>query len=256
MKSTSPPTKKNVIYFLPNLFTTANLFCGFYSIVASLQDSFLEAAFAIVVAGIFDILDGRVARLTKVHSKFGEEYDSLADLVSFGLAPTLMIYLWSLESFGRIGWLVSFAFVACGALRLARFNTKTVVPEKRYFEGLPIPVAAYTLVFTTFLFYEMMLEESRNVFNLILPVVLAILMVSNIKYRSFKDLDLKNRKSPGLLVLLVFLIIIIAINPAVMMFAAMMGYLSSGLIFHFFRQKKMKIKTNLHLISKTEGNAL
>lgn len=255
-----PAQRRNVVYFLPNLFTTANLFCGFYAIIASLQDSFLQAAFAIIVAGIFDILDGRVARLTKVHSKFGEEYDSLADLVSFGISPAILIYLWSLESFGRIGWLASFAFVACGALRLARFNTKTAVSEKRYFEGLPIPVAAYGLVFTTFLFYEMMLEETRNIFNLLLPLILAVLMVSSIKYRSFKDLDLKDRRSVGLLVFVVFLIMIIAANPAVMMFVVMIGYIASGPIFHFFRGKKMKTtlrkseeKPDLHLIVKKEG---
>lgn len=260
MRSPAAPTqRRNVVYFLPNLFTTANLFCGFYSIVASLQDSFLKAASAIIVAGIFDILDGRVARFTKVHSKFGEEYDSLADLVSFGIAPAILIYLWSLESFGRIGWLASFAFVACGALRLARFNTKAAISEKRYFEGLPVPVAAYALVFTVLLFYEMMLDENRNIFNLLLPVVLAVLMVSNIKYRSFKDMDLKDRRSVGLLVFIVFLIMIIAINPAITMFVVMIGYIASGPIFHFFREKKIKNnarkseeKPDLHLVTKKE----
>lgn len=229
---------ENVVHFLPNLFTTANLFCGFYSIIASLQDYYLRSAIAILIAGIFDILDGRIARLTQGHSKFGVEYDSLADLISFGLAPAMLIYLWSIESFGRMGWLACFVFMACGALRLARFNTRSTSAEKRYFEGLPIPMAAYAVVTTTLLFHELMLDENRSYFNLILTVVLGALMVSNIKYRSFKDLDLKNRGSFRILVLFVFLMMIVAYNPGIMMFVVMMSYLASGPIFCLLSYKK------------------
>ncbi len=256
-------SKPNVIHFLPNLFTTANLFCGFYSIIAGLQDLYIPAATAIFIAGIFDLLDGRVARLTKGGSKFGEEYDSLSDLVSFGIAPALLMYLWSIESFGRIGWLVCFVFIACGALRLARFNVKTASAEKAYFEGLPIPVAAFVIATTILLFHELMLEESHNYFNLGLTVALAFLMVSSIKYRSFKDLDFRDKRSFGFLVFVVFVLMIVAYNPGIMMFVVMIGYVVSGPIFHVLgyeqkiriasRQKKQEATSpNLMLIEKKD----
>lgn len=228
-----PYSKENVIHFLPNLFTTGNLFCGFYSIIAALGDLYIPSATAILIAGIFDVLDGRIARMTKGFSKFGEEYDSLADLVSFGIAPAMLIYLWSIESFGRMGWLSCFVFIACGALRLARFNSKNSSSEKKFFEGLPIPMAAFGVVTTIFLFHELMLEENKNYFNLLLPVILGFLMVSSVRYRSFKDLDLKNRRSFGFLVLVIFLLIIVAYNPGIMMFVVMTGYIVSGPLLHF-----------------------
>ena len=244
MKPKAFKHKPNVIHFLPNLFTTANLFCGFYSIIASLQDLYLPSATAIFIAGIFDLLDGRVARLTKGGSKFGEEYDSLSDLVSFGIAPAMLMYLWSIESFGRMGWLACFVFIACGALRLARFNVKTATAEKAYFEGLPIPVAAFVIATTILLFHELMLEEDRNYFNLGLTVVLGFLMVSSIKYRSFKDLDFKDKRSFGFLVFVVFVLMIVAYNHGIMMFVVMMGYVVSGPIFHLLGyEKKIPIPT-------------
>lgn len=170
-------SKENVIYFLPNLFTMANLFCGFYSIIASLQDFYIRAAVAILIGGIFDSLDGKIARIMKQgDSKFGMEFDSLTDLVTFGLAPAMLVYLWSIESFGRIGWIACFAFVACGALRLARFNARASTAGKGHFEGLPIPCAAGTLVTTTLLHHELMLNEHQSYFSLILTVVLAALI--------------------------------------------------------------------------------
>lgn len=253
---------KNVIYFLPNLFTTANLFCGFYSIIASLQSLYVPAAIAILTAGIFDVLDGRIARLTKVHSKFGEEYDSLSDLVSFGIAPAILMYLWSLESFGRIGWLACFVFIACGTLRLARFNVKIAFSEKSFFEGLPIPMAAFMLVTTTLLFHELLFEENQNYFNLILTVVLSFLMVSPFRYRSFKDFNFRNRRSFGPLVFVIFILMVIAYNPSIMMFVFMLGYVVSGPLFHVILTRKKKtaskpLKTEevppLRLIEKEEG---
>lgn len=243
MKSIHPNSRENMIYFLPNLFTTLNLFCGFYAIIASLQDFYLRAAFAIMVAGVFDILDGRIARMTKRSSPFGKELDSLADLISFGLAPAILIYLWSIESFGRIGWLACFVYMACGALRLARFNTKATSSEEKYFEGLPIPMAAAVIVTTTLLFHELMLDENRNYFNLIITIVLAFLMVSTIRYRSFKDLDFRNRRSFGVLVLFIFILMIIAYKPGIMMFVVMMVYIIAGPIFHLLdRHKEHAIK--------------
>ena len=130
------------IYILPNLMTTANLFCGFYSVMLSMKGEFKTAAVAVVIAAIFDQLDGRLARLTHATSKFGAEYDSLCDLVSFGMAPAILMYLWALNPFGRVGMMSCFLFVACGAMRLARFNVQVGVVEKNYFQGLPIPMAA------------------------------------------------------------------------------------------------------------------
>ena len=136
---------KKGIYILPSIFTLGNMFCGFYAIIAVLSDHFQAAAVAILLAGVFDALDGRVARLTNSCSKFGVEFDSLADLVSFGLAPGILIYMWALKPFGRIGWLASFLFVVCGALRLARFNCQIHTSESWSFTGLPIPMAAGTI---------------------------------------------------------------------------------------------------------------
>ncbi|MBI4041799.1 MAG: CDP-diacylglycerol--serine O-phosphatidyltransferase [Deltaproteobacteria bacterium] len=236
MRKKSYPKKENVVYFLPNLFTTANLFCGFYAIVASLQDFYIPAGFAILIAGIFDSLDGRIARLMKGNSRFGIEYDSLADLMSFGIAPAMLMYLWSIESFGRVGWLACFAFVACGALRLARFNIKTQTPSKSYFQGLPIPMAAYAIVTTVFIYHELLWDEFKSPFNLFITFTLAILMVSSIPYRSFKDFELKDKKSFGLLVFAIFITIIIAYNPGIMMFGVMMGYLLYGLLSFLWNQ--------------------
>ena len=146
------PQFSKSIYILPNLFTTASLFCGFYSIISSINGDFLAAAVAIVIAGVFDGLDGAVARATHTTSKFGVEYDSLADLVSFGVAPGVLAYLWALNPFGRLGWVAGFLYVACGALRLARFNVYVPVKDQSYFQGLPIPAAASMIATTVFLF--------------------------------------------------------------------------------------------------------
>jgi len=259
MKPKKFHSRENVIYLLPNLFTMINLFFGFYAIISALQDFYLRSAVAILIAGIFDILDGRIARLTQGLSKFGKELDSLSDLISFGLAPAILMYLWSLESFGRIGWLICFVFIACGALRLARFNIKTSPAEKKYFEGLPIPMAAYAMIATTFLYHELMLDEYRSIFNLFMTVILAFLMVSNIHYRSFKDFDLKGRRSFGILVLIVLIMMVVAYNPGVMTFVVMMIYLVSGPLIHLFHRKKIfsgKRKTedtpNLRLVDKQD----
>ncbi|MBI2026308.1 MAG: CDP-diacylglycerol--serine O-phosphatidyltransferase [Deltaproteobacteria bacterium] len=226
------------IYFLPNLFTSGNLFCGFYSVIASLHGDFERAAVAIFVAGIFDFMDGRIARLTKAYSRFGEEYDSLADLVSFGAAPAVMMYLWALKPFGRIGWLAAFLFLACGALRLARFNVQSQVVEKRHFQGLPIPIAASITATIVLFFLEYLQEGVKNHFVLSLTLSLAFLMVSNIRYRSFKDFDLKNTRSFGYLVIAVVTIIVLATRPALTLLVVLGFYALSGIIDHIFHHKK------------------
>src|SRR3989338_7782861 len=205
---------KKGIYLLPNLCTTANLFCGFYSVVSSLKGEFVTAAWAILLAGIFDFLDGRIARLTHASSEFGIEYDSLVDLASFGLAPGILVYTWALQEFDRIGWLAAFLFFACGALRLARFNVQIDTVEKRYFQGLPIPVAAYVIA-TFVIFYDYLygIPPLKSWLALFLTVVLALLMVSTLRYYSFKQIDFKGRWSFFALVIIVGIFFLIATEP-------------------------------------------
>ncbi len=223
------------IYVLPNLLTTGNMFFGFVAIVLSIQQNFTHAAYAIVGAAIFDLLDGRVARLTHSTSQFGAEYDSLCDLVSFGVAPGILLYLWALQPFGRIGWLASFLFACCGALRLARFNVQANVIEKNYFQGLPIPMAAGIVASSVLAFTELDLEASRSYYLLGMTILLAFVMVSNFRYRSFKDIDLKGRKPFWYLVIGVALLFVIAMKPEVMLFILFMGYAVLGAIFGVLR---------------------
>jgi CDP-diacylglycerol--serine O-phosphatidyltransferase len=223
------------IYVLPNLLTTGNMFFGFVAIVLSIQQNFTHAAYAIVGAAIFDLLDGRVARLTHSTSQFGAEYDSLCDLVSFGVAPGILLYLWALQPFGRIGWLASFLFACCGALRLARFNVQANVIEKNYFQGLPIPMAAGIVASSVLAFTELDLEASRSYYLLGMTILLAFVMVSNFRYRSFKDIDLKGRKPFWYLVIGVALLFVIAMKPEVMLFILFMSYALLGAIFGVLR---------------------
>lgn len=225
---------KRGVYLLPNFCTTASLFCGFYSVVKSLSGDFTSAAWAILLAGIFDLLDGRLARLARAESQFGIEYDSLVDLASFGLAPGILIYTWSLHSLNKIGWLAAFLYFACGALRLARFNVQHQDVEHDFFQGLPIPVAAYVIATYVIFhqYYFVFPPDSSTGGALIagITMLLAFLMVSTIRYRSMKVVDLRNRNSFFVLVLGVMGIIVVAMRPEIMMFALTLGYVASGLI--------------------------
>ncbi|MEW5800786.1 MAG: CDP-diacylglycerol--serine O-phosphatidyltransferase [bacterium] len=230
---------KKGIYILPNLFTLANMLCGFYSIISTIDGRFHHAAVAIFVAALFDGLDGRIARLTGTCSRFGVEFDSLADLLSFGMAPALLIYLWALHPYQRIGWLAAFLFVICGALRLARFNVQVYSPEsKNHFTGLPIPAAASTIasfvLLHQFLFGD---EGSKPIFIAGLAYLLAFLMVSNIKYRNFKQLKLRERKPFNLLVLMSLVLLVILAQPQIMVFILISGYVLSGLVEKIFLHK-------------------
>ncbi|MEW6381887.1 MAG: CDP-diacylglycerol--serine O-phosphatidyltransferase [bacterium] len=222
---------KKGIYILPNLFTLGNMLCGFYSIISTINGQFQHAAVAIFVAGLFDGLDGRIARLTGTCSRFGVEFDSLADLLSFGMAPALLIYIWALQPYQRIGWLAAFLFVICGALRLARFNVQVYSSESRHFTGLPIPAAAVTVasfvLLHQFLFGE---EGSKPILIAALAYLLAFLMVSNIKYRNFKQFKLRERKPFNLLVLISLLLLVILAQPQVMIFTLVSGYVLSGIV--------------------------
>ncbi|MBI4773649.1 MAG: CDP-diacylglycerol--serine O-phosphatidyltransferase [Deltaproteobacteria bacterium] len=221
--------RKKSIFVLPNLITTGSLFLGFYAAISSIQAHFPQAALAVVGSMFLDGLDGRIARLTKTTSRFGTEYDSLADLIAFGLAPALMIYLWALEPFGRMGWLAAFLFVTCGALRLARFNVQVDTVPGDHFNGLPIPAAAAMLA-ATVLFFDH-LNLGSHVFHVPIMVMiygLSFLMVSTVKFVSFKNMDYFRRKSFNSLVVGVLLFVVIAANPFVMGFVVMLCYVLSG----------------------------
>lgn len=216
------------IYILPNLFTTGSLFAGFYGIVATTNGDFNSAAIWILVSSIFDGLDGKVARLTGTSTKFGVEYDSLADLVAFGVAPGILMYSWALKPFGRLGWLASFLFVVCGALRLARFNVQVNSVESKRFVGLPIPAAASMVSATVLLFHRFGWGSYKKLAILILIYSLAFLMVSSFRYYSFKDPELIKRQPFAFLVLAILLLIIIAAEPVMMLFAIFIAYIASG----------------------------
>ncbi|UCD83469.1 MAG: CDP-diacylglycerol--serine O-phosphatidyltransferase, partial [Deltaproteobacteria bacterium] len=174
-------TMRKGVFLLPNLLTSFSLFCGFYSLISSIKGDFLRGAIAILIASVLDGLDGMVARATKTTSRFGLEYDSLSDLVSFGVAPGILAYLWALKPFGKWGWLASFLFVACAALRLARFNVQVDTAEKKEYKGLPSPVAAGMIAITTIMFHYIQWERepTRHFIVLLLAYALALLMVSN-----------------------------------------------------------------------------
>ncbi len=209
-----PKSRHQYILIIPSLFTTGNLFCGFYSILHSFNHQFDKAAYAILFAGIFDVLDGRVARITKSTSQFGLEYDSIADVVSFGVAPAVLVFVWALQPFGRLGWAGAFFFAACGALRLARFNSITTEMPKSYFLGLPIPAAANLVAGVVISSHDMGVNYPDS-FVLFLTFALGLLMVSSIRYRSFKDFDLRHRRSFILLVFMVAGLALIATRPEV-----------------------------------------
>ena len=204
-----PQKNRHYILVLPSMFTTGNLFCGFFAIINSFSHQFERASFAILLAGLFDVLDGRVARITKSQSKFGIEYDSIADVVSFGLAPAVMTYVWVLEPFGRLGWAGSFFFAACGALRLARFNTISEELPKSYFLGLPIPAAA-NMVAATFLAHKELQFPYIEAVMMVLMFALGSLMASTVRFRSFKDFDLRHPRSFIYLVAVVFVFVAFA----------------------------------------------
>ncbi len=217
-------------YIVPNLFTTANLFSGFFGIVNAINGKFEMAALAVLISCVFDILDGKVARLTKATSRFGLEYDSLADLVAFGLGPGLLVYLWALRPFGRLGWLAAFVFVACGALRLARFNVQVGTVSSKYFVGLPIPGGA-TMLATTVLFFDGWEIGSPHLLGvplLIFTYLLGFLMVSTVPYNSFKDLEFVKSKPLPVLFLVIVLVTVVAVSPGPMLFTLLLTYVISG----------------------------
>ncbi len=227
------------IYVLPNLITSGSLCAGFYSIAATYSGQFERAAVAIIVAVVLDGLDGRLARMTRTTTRFGVEYDSLADIVACGVAPALLVYGWALSRFGRWGWLAAFLYLICGALRLARFNVQINTVEKGKFNGLPIPAAATFVASMIMLFYYLGGSgNSKHVAVLLAIYVLAFLMVSTVKFNSFKDLEPFRRRPFNTLVVFIFLALLLAAEPQVMIFLFTSAYIVSGPVGELVRALK------------------
>ncbi len=228
-RTATTPLRKGV-YILPSLLTTAGLFAGFYSVIASFRADFFVAAVAVLVANVFDVLDGRIARLTNTTSRFGIEYDSLADLIAFGVAPGILVYRWALEPWGTWGWLAASLYVTCGALRLARFNVQYETAEKRHFLGLPIPAAAEVIASTVLLYYYFGGEGAthKHVLLLLVTYSLAGLMVSNVKYFSFKETELYRRQPFWILVAVIVVLKLLIAEPQIILFAGFSLYAASG----------------------------
>lgn len=237
MESSEKKRPKGV-FLLPNALTTAALFAGFYSIISGINGNYVAAAVAVVVAGVLDGLDGRVARLTNTQSDFGVQYDSLSDLISFGLAPALLAFNWSLVSLrdisplaGKLGWLAAFIFAACAALRLARFNTQAESSDKSYFQGLASPAAAGTLVSIVWFFEDQGVSgETVRWLILVVTVLLGLLMFSRVRYFSGKSWPIGDRIPIGYLFLLMLMLVLLSIDPPTVLMVTGVAYVVSGLV--------------------------
>ncbi len=221
------------IYLLPNLFTTGGLFAGFFAIIAAMNGQFEKAAIAITVAANLDVLDGAVARLTKTQSEFGAQYDSLHDLVSFGVAPAILIYTWSLQELGKLGWMAAFVYVACAALRLARFNSQNQNEDKEFFTGLGSPASALLVVgfVWTNVEYQLPVNLFYSAIGFIICLWGALLMVSNFRFISPKQIDLQGRVPFVMILSVVFCLALFFINPPVVMLLVALAYSISGVVY-------------------------
>ncbi len=231
--------RRKGIYLLPNLFTTSALFAGFFAIVAGINGDFTAAAVAIFIAMVLDGLDGRVARMTNTQSAFGAEYDSLSDMLSFGAAPALVAFTWILQDIGKTGWVVAFLYVACAALRLARFNVQIGSVDKKWFIGLPSPSAAALVAASVWTFHSFDAEAFG--FKLLMLVIVGaagVLMVSNIRYYSFKDIDLKGPVPFVVLLAIVLGFVVISVQPSVMLLLLFGAYVASGPVMAAMRKVK------------------
>jgi CDP-diacylglycerol--serine O-phosphatidyltransferase len=224
--------RRRGIYLLPNLFTTAALFAGFYAIVQAMNNRFEVAAIAIFIAMVLDGLDGRVARLTRTQSEFGAEYDSLSDMVSFGAAPALVMYEWALKDLGKLGWAAAFVYCAGAALRLARFNTNTEVVDKRYFQGLPSPMAAALVAALVWVMDDFGIQRAEAVSWVawVFTMFAGITMVSNVPFYSFKDINLKKSVPFWAVLAIAASLAVISLKPPVVLFLLCVGYALSGYV--------------------------
>ena len=227
-----PRKQRRGIYLLPNLFTTAALFAGFYAIVEGMSGRVEAAAVAIFIAMVLDGADGRIARMTNTQSAFGAEYDSLSDMISFGLAPAIVLYSWSLAGMGKLGWLAAFFYAAATALRLARFNTQVGTADKRYFQGLPCPMAAAVMAGLMWFASDYgMSGDTLTWACFVVTIVTGVLMVSNVRFHSFKEVDLRGRVPfVALLVVVLIFMLVFSDPPLVLFFLAMLYALSGPLL--------------------------
>lgn len=232
---------KKGIYVLPNSLTLCGMFAGFFAIVSVFKGNYVLAAWAILVAGVFDGLDGWVARLTHSTTRFGIELDSLADVISFGVAPAMLLYRWSLMPFGRVGWAAAFLFTACGALRLARYNIQMGSTEKKHFTGMPIPAAAGIGAAMVLFYTELGLEHQRSLFILLTTFVLSIFMVSTLRFHGAKEIDFSRRKPFWLLVAIAVTFAVIVMHPEIAFFVFAILYMVGGIVenvYLYLRQRK------------------
>lgn len=230
MNQTQKPRSKG-IYLLPNLFTTSALFAGFYAITGAVNGHFEIAVIAIFIAMVLDGLDGRVARMTNTQSEFGAQYDSLADLVSFGVAPAAVAYAWGLSSLGKLGWMVAFIYATCGALRLARFNVQHNTADKRYFQGLASPAAAALVAGYIWMLEAHQISGVAAVYGLLFITSFSgLLMVSNIRYHSFKELNFTGKVPFVVAVIVMLVLALVYVAPPIVLFAICLAYTISGII--------------------------
>ncbi len=252
---------KKGIFILPSLLTLTSIFFSFYGTIAAIKGEFVLAGALILGAGFFDAIDGKVARLTKTTSRFGLELDSLADVISFGVAPAILIYTWALEPFGQIGWVSAFVFVSCGALRLARFNVQSGSIDPKRFNGLPIPAAAVMLATTVLFFHKLNLDpEDLRLPLLVFVYVLSFLMVSGVKFHTFKDLTLVKEKPFSSTVGFVLILALIAVSPYVVPFLLCAAYIISGPVLtvrlFMLNKRQSQETTSDSLETETEAAAL
>ena len=234
--------RRRGIYLLPNMLTLGALFSGFYAIIAGMSGNFNEAGWAILIAGILDGLDGRIARLTNTQSAFGAQFDSLSDMVSFGVAPALIMFSWAFAPLGRLGWAASFIYMSCAALRLARFNVQLGTVDKRFFVGLQSPLAAGVVTFLPWVGYKYGLEVTPLVAYLcaILTVFIGFLMISNYNYSSFKELQFKGTVPYMVFVFVVILLVVVAQNPHEVLLSMSIAYALSGPIMWAYKKRPVK----------------
>jgi CDP-diacylglycerol--serine O-phosphatidyltransferase len=240
MKSVSKTLNmRRGIYILPSLFTIMGLFAGFYALIAAIQGKYELAAWAIIAAAVFDMLDGRVARLLNAETAFGAELDSLCDMVSFGIAPAVLIYLWALTPLGKLGWLAAFLITACSALRLARFNTQIGIQDKKYFQGLPTPATALVIAAAVLFHEEGGLEPVSWLWGII-AAFLAWLMVSGVRFVSGKDIDLHQKRSFTMIVIMMIAIVLVMVDPYRILFAVFMAYVLHGPMLSIWQHRKAR----------------
>lgn len=244
------------VYVLPSLFTTMGLFAGFYALVAAIQGRYELAAWAILAAAVFDMMDGRVARLLHAETAFGAEYDSLCDMLSFGIAPAVLVYLWALvylpAELHKLAWLGGFFLVACAALRLARFNVQLHQQDKRYFQGLPTPAAAL-LIATSVLFHERTEIDPWPWLWFVVSLLLAWLMVSRVRFFSGKDVDLERRRTSGLLLVMIIVIGLVMVDPYRVPFIVMLVYCLHGPILSLWQNRRLTRYRQMRRARKAEA---